>query len=202
MIKAIVWAPIRTKRFEWSVYFGVFLLSSWVLWCVLEWGCCFFCTCNVLGAEASLNSDSVTLIIKTKNRRPAKPASRKVPPNGNRQMVTFKNRLRSHNVVILQSPLWEMRHFLSVRPHITAMWTPLTRKRGCGLVVAPLVKARERTAEVARGFESHARRFFGASSWGSDKLEKLTKTTKINANPYFIFRSFGDGENRPRGFLK
>ena len=30
----------------------------------------------------------------------------------------------------------------------------------CGLVVAPLVKARERTAEVARGFESHARRFF------------------------------------------
>ena len=71
------------------------------------------CTCiRILGAEASLNSDSVTLIIKTKNRRPAKPASQKVPPNGNRQMVTCKNRLRLHNVVILQSPLWEMRHFL------------------------------------------------------------------------------------------
>ena len=91
---------------------------------------------------------------------------------------------------------------VSTRQQITAMWTPLTRKRGCGLVVAPLVKARERTAEVARGFESHARRFFGASWWGSDNCEKLTKTTKINANSYFIFRSFGDGENRPRGFLK
>ena len=33
-------------------------------------------------------------------------------------------------------------------------------------------------------------------------FEKLNKTTKINANPYFIFRSFGDGENRPRWFLK
>ena len=37
----------------------------------------------ILGAEASLNSDSVTLIIKTKNRRPARPASLKVPPNFN-----------------------------------------------------------------------------------------------------------------------
>ena len=37
----------------------------------------------ILGAEASLNSDSVTLIIKSKNRRPARPASQKVAPNCN-----------------------------------------------------------------------------------------------------------------------
>ena len=36
----------------------------------------------VLGAEASLNSDSATLIIKTKNRRPARPTRPASQPEG------------------------------------------------------------------------------------------------------------------------
>ena len=81
-----------------------------------------------------------------------------------------------------------------VRPHIIAMWTPLTRKRGCGLVVAPLVKARERTAEVARGFESHARRFFGISSWGSENFEKLKKRPKSTQILILFFGALGTGK--------